>query len=187
MDVSADLNELTRCPVGLVSAGVKSILDIGRTLEYLETLGVPVLTYGTSREFPAFFSRHSGFDASWNLNDPVTAARILHTHWQLGMKNGALIAVPIPPEFEEAGMSIQKAVDQAVAESEENGISRLGKEATPWLLARVGELTQGTSRASNVALLENTALVGGRIAVEYQKLSNIDVRGGPSSGAKYMN
>ncbi|GLB36103.1 putative indigoidine synthase A-like protein [Lyophyllum shimeji] len=170
MDVSADLNELTRCPVGLVSAGVKSILDIGRTLEYLETLGVPVITYGTTREFPAFFSRRSGFNAPWNINDPVTAARILHTQWQLGLNNGALIAVPISPEFEEAGMFIQKAVDQAVAESEANGVSRLGKEATPWLLARVGELTQGASRESNVALLQNTALVGGHIAVEYQKL-----------------
>ncbi|KAF5384895.1 hypothetical protein D9615_001481 [Tricholomella constricta] len=173
MDVSADLNELTRCPVGLVSSGVKSILDIGRTLEYLETLGVPVLTYGTSREFPAFFSRHSGFNAPWNVTDPMTAAKILHTQWQLGMNNGALIAVPIPVEFEAAGILNQKAVDQAVNESEANGVSKRGKEVTPWLLARIGELTQGASLASNVALLENTALVGGRIAVEYQKLATI--------------
>ncbi|KAG5638659.1 hypothetical protein H0H81_011211 [Sphagnurus paluster] len=160
MDVSADLNELTRCPVGLVSSGVKSILDIGRTLEYLETLGVPVFTYGPSREFPAFFSRHSGFNAPWGVNDPVTAANIIHTQWQLGMNNGALIAVPIPPEFEEVGMSIQKAVDQAVAESEDNGVSKKGKQATPWLLNRVAELTQGTSLVSNIALLENSALIG---------------------------
>ncbi|KAG5647939.1 hypothetical protein DXG03_006973 [Asterophora parasitica] len=180
MDVSADLNELTRCPVGLVSSGVKSILDIGRTLEYLETLGVPVLTYGTSREFPAFFSRHSGFNAPWNVTDPATAANVLHAQWKLGMNNGALFAVPIPAEYEAAGMSIQKAVDQAVAESEANGISKRGKEATPWLLARVSELTQGASRISNVALLENAALVGGKIAVEYQKLAIPTVRDDPS-------
>ncbi|RDB28792.1 hypothetical protein Hypma_015576 [Hypsizygus marmoreus] len=170
MDVSADLMELTRCPVGLVSSGVKSILDIGRTLEYLETLGVPVVTYGTSSEFPAFFSRHSGFNAPWNVKDPMSAASILHTQWQLGMENGALIAVPIPAEFEEAGMSIQEAVDQAVAESEQNGINKRGKEATPWLLSRINELTRGKSLLSNIALLENTALVGGNIAVQYHKL-----------------
>ncbi|KAG6814072.1 hypothetical protein H0H92_003119 [Tricholoma furcatifolium] len=172
MDVSADLNELTCCPVALVSAGVKSILDIPRTLEYLETLGVPVLTYGASREFPAFFSRHSGVYAPWNVNDPVKAAEVLRSQWQLGMTNGVMFAVPIPEEFEEVGAKIQQAVDQAVAESEANGMSKLGKEVTPWLLSRVGELTQGTSRESNVALIENTALVGGKIAVEYQKLQD---------------
>ncbi|KAG6862362.1 hypothetical protein C0995_011802 [Termitomyces sp. Mi166 len=172
MDVSADLAELTRCPVALVSAGVKSILDIPRTLEYLETLGVPVLTYGATHEFPAFFSRHSGVNVPWNVTDPIKAAEILYKQWQLGMKNGVVFAVPIPEQFEEIGVHIQRAVDQAVAESEDNGISKLGKEATPWLLSRVGELTQGTSRASNIALIENTALVGGKIALEYQKLIN---------------
>ncbi|KAG6851170.1 hypothetical protein H0H93_015180 [Arthromyces matolae] len=177
MDVSADLHELTRCPVALVSAGIKSILDIPRTLEYLETLGVPVLTYGSNREFPAFFSRRSGVDvriqvfqssaahihlqAPWNVNDPAKAAEILYKQWQLGMDNGTLFAVPIPGEFEEVGESIQQAVDKAVAESVANGVDKLGKEATPWLLSRVGELTQGASRASNIALLQNTALVGG--------------------------
>ncbi|KAG5724658.1 Pseudouridine-5'-phosphate glycosidase [Termitomyces sp. T112] len=172
MDISADLGELTRCPVALVSAGVKSILDIPRTLEYLETLGVPVLTYGATREFPAFFSRHSGVDVPWNVNDPVKAAEILYKQWQLGMNNGAVFAVPIPEQFEEMGAQIQRAVDQAVAESENNGVSKLGKEVTPWLLSRVGQLTHGTSRASNIALIENTALVGGQIAAEYQKLRN---------------
>ncbi|KIK05462.1 hypothetical protein K443DRAFT_675024 [Laccaria amethystina LaAM-08-1] len=170
MDVSADLHELTRCPVGLVSAGVKSILDIGKTLEYLETLGVPTLTYGESREFPAFFSRHSGFKVPWNVNDPVTAAKVLHTQWQLGMVNGALIAVPIPAECEASGENIQACVNQAVLESEENGISRRGKDATPWLLNRVAELSAGDSLVSNIALLKNTALIGGQIAVQYQKL-----------------
>ncbi|KAF9480993.1 indigoidine synthase A-like protein [Pholiota conissans] len=172
MDVSADLQELTRCPVGLVSSGVKSILDIKRTLEYLETLGVPVISYGESREFPAFFSRHSGHNVSWNIEDPATAAQLLYTQWQLGLKNGALIAVPIPEEYEEEGERIQKFVNQAVRESEENGMNKSGKDATPWLLSRIAELTGGTSLTSNIALLKNTALVGGQIAVSYQKLAN---------------
>ncbi|EIW64588.1 indigoidine synthase A-like protein [Trametes versicolor FP-101664 SS1] len=170
MDISADLHELTRCPVGLVSAGVKSILDIGRTLEYLETLGVPVVSYGTD-EFPAFYSRHSGFKSPWRIDDPATAARILHTHKQLGMSNGALFAVPIPESYDAVGEELQRAVEQAVKESEANGISRRGKEATPWLLKRVGELSAGKSLASNIALIENTAFVGGQIAVAYSQLS----------------
>ncbi|KAG1833737.1 indigoidine synthase A-like protein [Suillus variegatus] len=171
MDVSADLHELTRCPVGLVSAGVKSILDIRRTLEYLETLGVPVVSYAETHDFPAFYSGRSGFESPWRINDPRTAAQILHTHWQLGMSNGALFAVPIPAEYEAVGSALQEAVEQAVRESEEQNISNLGKAVTPWLLNRVGELTQGKSLASNIALVENTALVGGQIAVEYAKIA----------------
>ncbi|KAF9496150.1 hypothetical protein BDN71DRAFT_1469138 [Pleurotus eryngii] len=171
MDVSADLGELTRCPVGLVSAGVKSILDIGRTLEYLETLGVPVISYGRTTDFPSFFSPKSGFQSPWNVDNPVSAAQILYTQHQLGLQNGALIACPIPEQYEAAGASIQKAVEQAVAESEANGVNKLGKAATPWLLMRIGELTKGESLASNIALLENTAAIGGRIAVQYAKLA----------------
>ncbi|TFK41213.1 indigoidine synthase A-like protein [Crucibulum laeve] len=172
MDISADLHELTRCPVGLVSGGVKSILDIGKTLEYLETLGVPVLTYGESKEFPAFFSRHSGFEVPWNVPDPSIAAAVLHAQWQLGMNNGALIAVPVPEEHAADGATIQKIIDQAVAESEANGVSRRGKEATPWLLDRINTLSQGKSLKSNIALLKNTAIVGGQIAVQYHKLAD---------------
>ncbi|KAI0655160.1 indigoidine synthase A-like protein [Cubamyces menziesii] len=171
MDISADLHELTRCPVGLVSAGVKSILDIGRTLEYLETLGVPVVSYGPTDDFPAFYSRRSGFKSPWRVEDPVSAARVLHTQKQIGMSNGALFAVPIPEEYEAVGQELQRAVEQAVLESEANGVSRRGKEATPWLLKRVGELTAGKSLASNIALIENTALVGGQIAVAYSQLA----------------
>ncbi|KAI0335190.1 indigoidine synthase A-like protein [Cubamyces sp. BRFM 1775] len=171
MDISADLHELTRCPVGLVSAGVKSILDIGRTLEYLETLGVPVVSYGPTDDFPAFYSRSSGFKSPWRVDDPVSAARVLHTQKQFGMSNGALFAVPIPEEYEAVGQELQRAVEQAVLESEANGVSRRGKEATPWLLKRVGELTAGKSLASNIALIENTALVGGQIAVAYSQLA----------------
>ncbi|EIW86777.1 indigoidine synthase A-like protein [Coniophora puteana RWD-64-598 SS2] len=171
MDVSADLHELTRCPVGLVSAGVKSILDIGRTLEYLETLGVPVLTYGPTKDFPAFYTRTSGFQSPWNVEDPQTAAQILHNHWQLGMSNGALFAAPIPEKYEAAGLEVQKAVEIAVRECEELGMHTRGKEVTPWLLKRVGELTGTQSLTNNVALVKNTALIGGRIASEYAKLS----------------
>ncbi|KAI0756912.1 indigoidine synthase A-like protein [Daedaleopsis nitida] len=171
MDISADLHELTRCPVGLVSAGVKSILDIGRTLEYLETLGVPVISYGPTDDFPAFYTRRSGFTSPWRMNDPITAARVLHTHKQLGISHGALFAVPIPEPYEAVGEDLQRAVEKAVMESEANGVSRRGKEATPWLLKRVGELTAGKSLASNIALIENTATIGGQIAVAYAQLA----------------
>ncbi|KAI8990513.1 indigoidine synthase A-like protein [Trametes punicea] len=171
MDISADLQELTRCPVGLVSAGVKSILDIGRTLEYLETLGVPVISYGPTDDFPAFYTRSSGFKSPWRIDDPVTAAHIIHTQKQLGMSNGALFAVPIPEPYEAVGQDLQHAVEQAILESEANGMSRRGKEATPWLLKRVGELTAGKSLASNIALIENTALVGGQIALAYSQIT----------------
>ncbi|KAI0695174.1 indigoidine synthase A-like protein [Cytidiella melzeri] len=169
MDVSADLPELSRCPVGLVSAGVKSILDIGRTLEYLETLGVPVVSYGTD-DFPAFYSRQSGFKSPWRIDEPQSAARILHTQHQLGLANGAIFAVPIPEEYEAAGAELQAAVELALEEAEENGVNRRGKEATPWLLKRVGELTAGKSLASNIALIKNTARIGGQIAVAYSHL-----------------
>ncbi|KAJ7900296.1 Indigoidine synthase A like protein-domain-containing protein [Mycena olivaceomarginata] len=170
MDVSADLHELTRCPVGLVSAGVKSILDIGRTLEYLETLGVPVVSYSNTKDFPAFFSPRSGFQTPWNTNDPAVAARMLHAQWQLGLENGALFAVPIPEEYAEKGEIIQQAVNQAVLESEQNGMSKRGKDVTPWLLSRVAELTNRGSIDSNIALLKHTARIGGQIAVQHQKL-----------------
>ncbi|KAI0322659.1 indigoidine synthase A-like protein [Amylostereum chailletii] len=171
MDVSADLQELTRCPVGLVSAGVKSILDIGRS----ETLGVPVFTYGKSHQFPAFYSPRSEFKSPWRIDDPATAANVLYTQYSLGMQNGVLFGVPIPAQYEAIGERIQEAVQQAVLESEENGMSKRGKEVTPWLLQRVGELTQGSSLKSNIALIENTALVGGQIAVAYAALA---VQGG---------
>ncbi|KAG9314320.1 indigoidine synthase A-like protein [Chiua virens] len=170
MDVSADLHELSRCPVGLVSAGVKSILDIGRTLEYLETLGVPVISYAESNDFPAFYSRKSGFKSPWSVNDPEIAARILHVQRQLGMSNGALFAVPIPEKHEADGALLQEAVERAIRESVETGLSKSGKEVTPWLLKRVGELTSGKSLESNVALVQNTALVGGQIAMAYSRI-----------------
>ncbi|KAJ7786260.1 indigoidine synthase A-like protein [Mycena metata] len=172
MDISADLMELTRCPVGLVSAGAKSILDIGRTLEYLETLGVPVIPYSNTKEFPAFFSPRSGYETPWNVNDPVTAAKMLFSQWQLGFEGGALIAAPIPDEYAEKGEAIQRAVSQAVRESEENGMSKRGKDVTPWLLSRVAELTKSDSIESNIALLENCALIVGWVQILFVQTSN---------------
>ncbi|OCB88300.1 hypothetical protein A7U60_g4502 [Sanghuangporus baumii] len=159
MDVSADLHELTRCPVGVVSCGVKSILDIGRTLEYLETLGIPVVTYGNTYNFPAFFCGESDFNTSWKVNDPRAAAEILDAQARLGLQNGTLFAAPMPEQFAAQGAEVKAAVDQAIRESEENGMSKKGKEVTPWLLARVLELTGGKS-------LENS----GQIAVELARL-----------------
>ncbi|KAI0032732.1 indigoidine synthase A-like protein [Vararia minispora EC-137] len=169
LDISADLPELTRCPVGLVSAGVKSILDIGRTLEYLETLGVPVVSYGSS-DFPAFYSRQSGFKSPWFMTMPEQAANLLYNQWALGMQHGALFAVPIPEEYEETGKELQRIVEDAVRESVENGVSKRGKEVTPWLLQRVHELSGSKSLKNNIALIENTALVAGQMAVAYSKL-----------------
>ncbi|KAF7320370.1 Indigoidine synthase A-like protein [Mycena kentingensis (nom. inval.)] len=170
LDISADLHELARCPVGLVSAGVKSILDVGRTLEYLETLGVPVVPYGPTKDFPAFFSPRSGFYTPWNVDNPRTAAEMLLHQAQLGLENGALIAAPIPEEYTARGQVIQEAVDQAVRESESNGMSKRGKDVTPWLLSRVAELSKGSSIELNIALLRNSAQIGGQIALEYQQL-----------------
>ncbi|EJD04074.1 uncharacterized protein FOMMEDRAFT_133422 [Fomitiporia mediterranea MF3/22] len=170
MDISADLHELTRCPVGVVSCGVKSILDIGRTLEYLETLGVPVVTYGDTYNFPAFFCGKSDFETNWKVNNARAAAEILDAQARLGLQNGTLFAVPMPEEYAAQGEEVKKAVDQAIRESEENGMSKKGKEVTPWLLARVVELTGGKSLQNNLALIENTAVIGGQVAVELAKL-----------------
>lgn len=170
MDISADLHELTRCSVGLVSCGVKSILDIGRTLEYLETLGVPVLTYGKDYNFPAFFCGRSEFETNWKVDDPRAAAEILEAQRRLGLTNGTLFALPMPEEYAASGEEVRRAVDQAVRESEENGMSKKGKEVTPWLLSRVVELTGGKSLENNLALLRNASVVGGKIAVELAKL-----------------
>ncbi|KAG9035428.1 hypothetical protein FRB95_011293 [Tulasnella sp. JGI-2019a] len=170
-DVSADLTELGRTPVAVVTAGAKSILDIGRTLEYLETQGATVATYGPTKDFPAFFSRTSGFQSPWSVETPKDAAKMIYMANMVGLSSGQLFAVPIPEEHEEAGKRIQAFVDRAVAESEANGMSRTGKDATPWLLNRVRELTGGESVKNNIALVENTALVGGQIAVELAKMS----------------
>lgn len=162
MDVSADLPELAQTPVAVVSAGVKSILDIGRTLEYLETLGVPVITVG-SDEFPAFYSRESGFSAPLRLDDATTIAAALAAHWQLPAAGGALIANPIPEVAALEYERIEGVIARAVTDAEEKGIH--GKEVTPYLLSRIVELTGGESLEANVALVKNNARLAAEIAV----------------------
>ncbi|PVF94479.1 hypothetical protein CPB86DRAFT_876337 [Serendipita vermifera] len=172
MDVSADLTELGRTPVAVFSGGVKSILDIGRTLEYLETQGVPVLTYGNSNTFPAFFSPKSPFKSPYFVSSPDQAARVIYQGDSFGLTNGSLFACPIPDEYAAVGEEIQRAVDKAVEESQMNGMDKRGKDVTPWLMSRVHELTKGLSVKNNRALLENACRIGARVAVEYSKLTS---------------
>ncbi|XP_035257374.1 pseudouridine-metabolizing bifunctional protein C1861.05 isoform X2 [Anguilla anguilla] len=162
MDVSADLTELGRTPVAVVSAGVKSILDIGRTLEFLETQGVCVATFGKSRDFPAFFSPQSGFTSPYNVTDAEEAAELIEAMLTLGLQSGVLLAVPIPEEHAAAGQLTQEAIRAAVAEASEKGIR--GRDVTPFILQRVSELTQGQSLQANMALIRNNARVGSQIA-----------------------
>ncbi|XP_069823709.1 uncharacterized protein [Dendropsophus ebraccatus] len=163
MDVSADLTELGRTPVAVISAGVKSILDIGRTLEYLETQGVCVSTFGDSRDFPAFFTPRSGFKAPYHVRDEEEAAKLIASSLELRLDSGVLISVPIPSEYAASGQMIEEAIQQALEEARVQGI--VGKEVTPFLLSRVNEITGGKSLDSNIALIKNNAKVGSRIAV----------------------
>ncbi|KAJ8411374.1 hypothetical protein AAFF_G00173800 [Aldrovandia affinis] len=151
MDVSADLTELGRTPIAVVSAGVKSILDIGRTLEFLETQGVCVTTFGKSKDFPAFFSPHSGFSSPYNVTDAKEAAELIAGMLSLGLQSGLLLAVPIPEEHSASGQLIQEAVCTAVAEASEKGIR--GRDVTPFILQRVSELTRGESLKASILLL----------------------------------
>ena len=149
MDISADLEELGQTPVMVVCAGAKSILDLGLTLEYLETKGVPVVGYGTE-ELPAFYTRSSGFKVDYRMDAPAELAAAFMTQNDLGFKGGMLVANPIPEEYAMPLDTINAAIDQAIAECNEKGIH--GKETTPFLLARVAELTGGNSLASNIRL-----------------------------------
>jgi pseudouridylate synthase len=160
MDVSADLTELGRTPVAVVCAGVKSVLDIPRTLEYLETQGVCVAAYGAD-EFPAFFTRRSGCSAPCRVDSPQEAAAIVAAGRRLGLA-GTLIAVPIPPDQEAAGSEVEQAIGRALREADEHGIR--GNEITPFLLDRIKELTGGRSLESNIGLVKNNAAVGALIA-----------------------
>lgn len=167
MDISADLQEFANTGVCVVSAGCKSILDIGLTLEYLETYGVPVLGYKTN-EFPAFFSETSGFGVDYKVEDAKQVAQILKTKWDLGLKGGALVCNPIPHEYSMDHSIIDKAIDKALAMAKEKGIR--GKATTPFLLATIKELTGGESFASNLQLAYNNARVASEIAVEFSNL-----------------
>lgn len=160
-DISTDLLELSRTSVAVICAGVKSILDIPRTLEYLETVGVPVLGYQTD-EFPAFFSVRSGFSSPFTVEGPSDAARVFGVHQQLGLPGGVLIACP-PPISVDDEEALASAIEQANREAEENGIS--GVDVTPFLLSRVAELSDGASLRANLQLLHNNARIAGEIAV----------------------
>ena len=167
MDISADLEELGQTPVMVVCAGAKSILDLGLTLEYLETKGVPVIGFGTE-ELPAFYTRQSGFKVDYRIDTPAELAKVFKASHEMGMKSGMLVANPIPEEFAMPRAVIDAAIEQAVNECNEKGIK--GKETTPFLLARVSELTGGDSLASNIRLVFNNAKVAAQTAVEYCKL-----------------
>ncbi len=167
MDISADLEELANTPVMVVCAGAKSILDLGLTLEYLETHGVPVIGYGT-KELPAFYTRRSGFSVDYELDTPEELAETFHVQRELGLKGGILVTNPIPKEYAMDYDVINKAIDEAIADSVRDGIK--GKETTPYLLAKVKELTGGDSLDSNIQLVYNNARVAARTAVALSKL-----------------
>ena len=164
MDISADLEELGQTPVMVVCAGAKSILDLGLTLEYLETKGVPVIGFGT-KELPAFYTRQSGFGVDYRIDTAQELAKAFKVQNELGFKGGMLVANPIPEEYAMPLDTITAAIDQAIAECNEKGIK--GKETTPFLLARVAELTGGDSLASNIRLVYNNAKVAAQTAVHY--------------------
>jgi pseudouridine-5'-phosphate glycosidase len=161
-DISADLQELASTSVAVVCAGVKSILDIGLTLEYLETHGVPVLSVG-QQAFPAFFTRDSGFKADFQLDTPEEQARFIRTKWQLGLQGGVVVSNPVPEVSSMQNAEIDGIIEQALHEAGQQGVK--GKAVTPFLLARIKELTGGRSLATNIALVKHNALVGARLAV----------------------
>jgi len=166
-DISADLTELGATDVAVVCAGVKSILDIGLTLESLETLGVPVLGYGTA-EFPSFFSRSSGHAAPMRVDSAAEVAATMAAKWDLGIDGGLVIANPIPVEDEIPAAEIGGIIDQALADMDALGIH--GKDATPYLLGRIVEITSGASLTANIALVRNNARLGAAIAREFAAL-----------------
>ena len=166
MDISADLEELGNTPVMVICAGAKSILDLGLTLEYLETKGVPVIGYGTN-ELPAFYTRHSGFGVDYRADSPAELAAMFTAQRELGLKGGMLVTNPIPEEYSMDKAVIDAAIEQALKEAAEAGIK--GKETTPFLLAKVVELTGGDSLDSNIQLVLNNARLAAKTAVELAK------------------
>ena len=160
-DISADFQELAQTNVAVICAGVKSILDLGLTLEYLETHGVPVLGYKT-KELPAFYTQKSGFEVDYQMNSDTEIAHFLKVKWEMNLKGGVVIANPIPTEFQLDYDSINEIINNAILESKDKGIK--GKEITPFLLAKVKELTHGKSLEANVQLVYNNAKLAAKIA-----------------------
>ncbi|AUU86225.1 pseudouridine-5'-phosphate glycosidase [Leclercia sp. LSNIH1] len=167
-DISADLQELAKTNVAVVCAGAKSILDLGLTTEYLETNGVPLIGYQT-QSLPAFFCRTSPFEVSIRLDSAEAIARAMAVKWQTGLNGGLVVANPIPEQFAMPEETINGAIDQAVKEAEEQGVT--GKASTPFLLARVAELTGGDSLKSNIQLVFNNARLACDIAKAYQRIA----------------
>ena len=170
MDISADLTEMGQTSVAVVSAGVKSILDIGRTLEYLETKGIPVVTIGQD-EFPSFYSRKSGFASPLRLDTAGEIARMLHAKWQLGLDGSVLIANPVPANQEIDTAEMETYINDALRAAEKNKIN--GKELTPFLLKYISEHTKGESLGANIALIKNNAKAGAEIALAYSGIGQL--------------
>ena len=168
MDISADLEELARTPVMVICAGAKSILDLGLTLEYLETHGVPVIGYGTE-ELPAFYTRKSGFNVDYRIDTPEELAKTFHVKQDMGLGGGMLVTNPIPEEFSMDADTINKAISEAVEEAKKLGIH--GKETTPFLLAKIKDLTGGDSLASNIQLVFNNARLAAKTAAALSNLA----------------
>ena len=166
MDISADLEELAKTNVCVVCAGPKAILDIGLTLQYLETKGVPVIGYKTS-ELPAFYSSESGFDVDYKIDSALEIAEILKTKWNLLIDGGVLVANPIPVAFELETSVMDEAIRQAIIDADNENIT--GKEITPYLLSKVNEITQGKSLDANIKLIQNNAALAAKIALHYSK------------------
>ena len=167
MDISADLQELAHTPVAVVCAGAKMILDIGLTLEYLETMGVPVLGYNTD-QFPAFYCRKSGFGVDYTAKSPAEIAKIARTKWDLGLAGGMLIGNPVPEEYALDFDEMSAVIDKALAAAEKDHVH--GKNITPYLLAHIVEYTGGKSLATNIQLAYNNARLAAKVAVELAKL-----------------
>ncbi len=166
-DVSADLQELANTNVAVVCAGIKSILDLGLTLEYLETHGVPVLGYRT-KELPAFYTQKSGFEVDYRLDSATEIAEFLQAKWGMNLKGGVVIANPVPAAHQLDYNIITKTIDKAILEAEINKIK--GKESTPFILAKVKELTEGKSLDTNIQLVYNNAKLAAEVAVDFVKL-----------------
>lgn len=167
MDISADLEELAQTNVAVICAGAKSILDLGLTMEYLETKGVPVIGYQTD-VLPAFYTRTSEFSVNFRADEVETVASTLKTKWDLNLKGGAVIANPIPEEYAMDEKTITDVIESALKEADEQHIS--GKDVTPFLLGKVKELTGGKSLESNIQLVKNNAVVGAKIAVSFEAM-----------------
>lgn len=167
-DISADLQELARTNVAVVCAGAKSILDIGLTLEYLETFGIPVVGFKTD-DFPAFYTRKSGYGVDYRIDSAVELAQAIKTKWELGLKGGVIVGNPIPAEHELDAVRINKAIDDAVLEAAAKGVK--GKETTPFLLGKVLKITEGKSLDANIELVYNNSRVAADLAVELAKFN----------------